>query len=124
MWGSKTTKTSMGPDLDGFSVSHKGLDKLTCHPDMSELHVDISSAAAKIFAASVALSELLHLGYVMSELGLSYPQPVLLEVDNATAIMFPKDQVCGTLNFATSIVGRLGWRLYVTGTLPSLLRSA
>ena len=38
-------------------------------------------------------SELLHLGYVTSELGLSYPQPILLEVDNATAITFSKDQV-------------------------------
>ena len=32
-----------------------------------------------------ALNELLHLGYVTSELGLAYPQPILLEVDNATA---------------------------------------
>ena len=60
---------------------------------MSELHADISSAAAEIFAASVALNELLHLGYVTSELGLAYPQPILLEVDNATAITFSKDQV-------------------------------
>ena len=93
MWGSKTTKTSTGPDLDGFGVSHKGFNKLTCHPDMSELHTDISSAAAEIFAASVALSELLHLGYVTSELGLSYPRPILLEVNNATTIIFLKDQV-------------------------------
>ena len=93
MWESKTTKTSMGPDLDGFGVSHQGLDKPMCHPDMSELHTDISSAAAEIFAASVVLSELLHLGYVTSELGLSFPQPILLEVDNATAITFLKDQV-------------------------------
>ena len=55
--------------------------------------MDISSAAAEIFAASVALNELLHLGYVTSELSLSYPQLILLEVDNATAIMFLKDQV-------------------------------
>ena len=72
------TKTSMGPDLDGFGVSHKGLDKPTCHPDMSELHADISSAAAEIFAASVALSELLHLGYVTSELGLAYTASLVL----------------------------------------------
>ena len=51
------------------------------------------SAAAEIFAASVALNKLLHLGYVTSELGLSYPQPIMLEVDNATAITFLKDQV-------------------------------
>ena len=41
----------------------------------------------------MALNELLHLGYVTSELGLAYPQPILLEVDNATAITFSKDQV-------------------------------
>ena len=92
-WGSKTTKTSMGPELDGFGVSRHGLDKPTCHPDMSELHADISSAAAEIFAASVALNELLHLGYVTSELGLEFPTPINLEVDNATAIVFSKNQV-------------------------------
>ena len=60
---------------------------------MLELHTDISSAAAEIFTASVTLNELLHLGYrlyVMSELGLDYPQPVELEVDNAAAIAFLK----------------------------------
>ena len=80
-------------ELDGFGISHRGLDKPTCHADMSELHADISSAAAEIFAASVALNELLHLGYVTAELGLACPQPIMLEVDNATAITFSKDQV-------------------------------
>ena len=92
MWGSKTTKTSMGPELEGFSVSHQGLDKPMCHPSMSELHANISLATTEIFAASVALNELLHLGYVRSELGLDYPQPIELEVDNAIAITFSKDQ--------------------------------
>ena len=92
-WGSKTTKVSMGPELDSFGVSRHGLDKPTCHAEMAELHADISSAAAEIFAASVALNELLHLGYVTSELGLEFPRPIRLEVDNATAIMFSKDQV-------------------------------
>ena len=64
-----------------------------CHPDMSDLHVDISSAAAQIFTALVVLNELLHLGYVTSKLSLAYPQLILLEVDNATAITFTKDQV-------------------------------
>ena len=92
-WVSKTTKTSMGPELDGFGVSRHGLDQPTCHPNMPELHADISLAAAEIFAASVALNELLHLGYVTSELGLDFPKPICLEVDNATAIVFSKDQV-------------------------------
>ena len=79
--------------MDGFGVSRHGLDKPTCHPDMAELHADISSAAAEIFAASVALNELLPLGYVTSELGYDYPKPIHLEVDNATAILFAKDTV-------------------------------
>ena len=64
---------------------------------MSSRHVGAtcgqSSAAAEIFAALVALNKLLHLGCVTSELSLSYPQPIMLEVDNATAITFSKDQV-------------------------------
>ena len=65
-------------------VSHQGLNKPTCHADVSELHAEITSAA---------LNEPLHLGYVTSKLGLGYPQPIMLEVDNATAITFSKDQV-------------------------------
>ncbi len=57
------------------------------------MRISLRQLLHEIFTASVALNELLHLGYVMSELGLSYPQPILLEVDNATAIMFSKDQV-------------------------------
>ena len=92
MFGSKA-KIMTRPSVDSFGKSISGLGKPTCHPDMDQLHADVSSAAAEIFAASVALNELLHLGYVTSELGLAYPQPILLEVDNATAITFSKDQV-------------------------------
>ena len=120
MWGSKTTKTSMGPNLDGFGVSHEGLDKPTCHPDMSELHADISSAAAEIFAASVALNELLHLGYVTSELGLSYPQPIQYCLRSIMLRPSCSRRIkSGALNFATSIVGKHGWRLYAMSTLSS-----
>ena len=83
---------------------------------MLELHADTSSAAAEIIAASVALNELLHLGYVTSELGLDYPQPIELEVDNATGITFSKDQVRRS-SFDTSMHGKCGWRCYATRTL-------
>ena len=36
----------------------------TCHPSVNELHADVSSAAAGIYAASVALSRLLHMSYI------------------------------------------------------------
>ena len=35
-----------------------------CRHNMLELHVDVSLASAEIFAASVACSELLHVGIV------------------------------------------------------------
>ena len=70
MFGSKASSVHFGTDLDGFSVSHYGLDKPTCHPDMSNIHTDVSSAAAEVYAASIALNELLHLGYVTDEMGL------------------------------------------------------
>ena len=57
---------------------------------MSDIHADVSSAAAKVYAASVALSELLHLSYVTDEMGLPFLKPVKLEVDNTTAVDFSK----------------------------------
>ena len=55
---------------------------------MKELHADISSASCEIYAASIALNEILHLGYVTEELGLPFHWPIELKVDNATAIHF------------------------------------
>ena len=95
-WGSKTTRVRMspGPDLDSLGGSHRGLDKPTCHPDMQELHADISSAAA-VACRHLACNEFLHLPYVSGELGMDsdFPTPITLEVDNATAITFSKDTV-------------------------------
>ena len=93
VWGSKTSKVNMGADLDSLGGSHRGLDMPTCHPSMTNLHADVSSAAAEIFAASIATNEFLHLGYVSGELGMVFPQTIDLEVDNETAIMFSKDTV-------------------------------
>ena len=57
---------------------------------MTQLHADVSSAAAEIFAASIALNEFLHLAYVTAEMGFDFPQPIELQVDNSTAIHFSK----------------------------------
>ena len=89
MFGSKS-KVMQRPTLDSFGKSYRGLDKPTCHPKMAQLHADVSSAAAEIFAASVALNEFLHLAYVTDEMGFDFPRPILLQVDNSTAIHFSK----------------------------------
>ena len=55
---------------------------------MKDLHADVSSAASEIYAASVALSEFLHLSYVSDEMGWSIDLPLEIRVDNAAAIAF------------------------------------
>ena len=60
---------------------------------MSDMHADVSSGAAEIYAASVALSETLHMSYIMSELGMEMSMPLRILVDNAAAIAFSKSQV-------------------------------
>ena len=63
------------------------------HPDISEAHADTSSGAAEIYAASNATNEIVHLSYVSDELGLPFPQPAILKVDNTTAEAFMKNSV-------------------------------
>ena len=60
---------------------------------MTDLHPDVSSAAAEIYAASVALSEVLHLSYICDEIGDPMDLPVRIQVDNAAAIAFASDRV-------------------------------
>ena len=41
----------------------------TCHSKLKELHPDMSSGAAEIYAASVALTEVMHLACIVEEMG-------------------------------------------------------
>ena len=64
-----------------------------CHLDIQGLHPDVSSGAAEIYAASVALNEILHLSYIADEMGMPMELPLQLHVDNSTAIAFSKGRV-------------------------------
>ena len=88
VFGSKTTSVQLGPNLESLGGQHRGLHRPTCHPDMTELHADVSSAVSEIYATSIALNE--HLTYITDELGLEMPAPIHLACDNATAILFSK----------------------------------
>ena len=57
------------------------------------MHADVSSAAAEIYAASVALSEMCYLSYISDEMGMAIGLPFVLQVDNSTCLAFSKDQV-------------------------------
>ena len=99
-WGSKTTSVRLGPASDaaeGSCPSHgkpeaAGGDP-RCHPDIGDLHPDVSSGAAEIYAASVALNEILHLSYIVEEMGSSMGKPIVLKIDNTAAIAFANGRV-------------------------------
>ena len=96
VWGSKASAVKFG-DWDTMS-SHtkKAVDSVAggtpvCHPDMDDLHADMSSAAAEVYAASVALSEFLRLSYIEDEMGFGTIKPIVINVDNTTAIAFSEN---------------------------------
>ena len=58
------------------------------HPDIGEAHADISSGAAEIYAAENATYNILALSYSTDEMGISFPKPIELQMDNSTAEVF------------------------------------
>ena len=70
MWGSKVSSVAFA------------------HPDIEEAHPDISSGAAEVYAAGNATFEFLHLSYTADEMGIPFPQPMTMQVDNKAAIAF------------------------------------
>ena len=85
-WGSKASSVKFGEDSWRTELPIGGLP--VCHPMVKDLHTDVSSAASEIYAASVALSEFLHLSYVSEEMGWSIDLPLEIQVDNAAAVAF------------------------------------
>ena len=61
------------------------------HPDIGEAHADISSGAAEIYAAANATYNILALSYSTDEMGISFPKPIELQMDNSTAEVFVND---------------------------------
>ena len=57
-------------------------------PRIGEAHADISSGAVEIFAAGNATMDIMGVAYPVEELGMEFPFPFTLEVDNETARIF------------------------------------
>ena len=100
-WGSKTTGVRLGlPAWDAAEGScpshgkpHAAGGFPRCHRDIEDLHPDVSSGAAEIYAASVALNEILHLSYVAEEMGAPMDKPLCIKIDNTAAIAFANGRV-------------------------------
>ena len=72
------------PVLWGSKVSSVAF----AHPNIEESHADISSGAAEVYAAGNATFEFLHLSYTAEEMGIPFPKPMVMQVDNKAAIAF------------------------------------
>ena len=75
------------PVLYGSKVSSVAF----AHPDIGESHADVSSGANEIYAAGNATHECLHLSYIADEMGIDFPKPIPLQMDNTTAESFAKN---------------------------------
>ena len=58
------------------------------HPEIGEAHADISSSAAEVYCAANATFDILHLSYIVEEMGMTFKLPALLRMDNAAAEVF------------------------------------
>ena len=84
----KATAAKVGSAEWKKAPRYARLGNPTCHPTVTELHADVSSAAAEIYAASVMLSRTMYLSYVSDELGIPFETPIKIQVDNQTALSF------------------------------------
>ena len=66
----------------------KGSSVCFAHPDIGEAHADISSGAAEVYAAGNACFDFIHLSYVIGEMGMTFPKPIHLQMDNAACQTF------------------------------------
>ena len=57
-------------------------------PRIGEAHADISSGAVEIFSAGNATMDILSLSYPVEEMGMDFPFPFTLELDNEAARIF------------------------------------
>jgi len=95
VWGSKASTVQFDDWNDMSAEAQVQLDLVSggvpvCHPAMDDLHPDMSSAAAEVYAASIALAEFLHLSYINDEMGYG-DIPIVIGVDNSTAIAFSEN---------------------------------
>ena len=122
-WSSKASCVQFGEMSTMTPGAQAAVEAVTgtvpvCHPAMPDLHPDMSSAAAEIFAASVALGEFMHLSYINDEMGFGPISPLHIGVDNSTAIAFSENsnKRSELRNFVTSTVASCGCKHFETET--------
>jgi hypothetical protein len=59
--------------------------------DIGEAHPDNSSGASETIGAGNATQDFLHLSYISREMGIPFPKPFVLQMDNDAARVFAND---------------------------------
>ena len=64
--------------------------------DIGTAHADRSSGASEAYGAGNATQDFMHLSYVAREVGIPFPKPFLLQMDNSAAKAFAEDTCVNT----------------------------
>jgi len=64
--------------------------------DLDEAHADSSSSASETLGAGNATMDILHLSYIAREMGIKFPKPFKLQMDNDAARIFADDTCFNT----------------------------
>jgi hypothetical protein len=76
---------------------HSKANSVACaSPLIGEAHADVSSAAAEVYAAGNAASELLYLSYVAEGAGVPISMPMVLQMDNSACLAFANNSALKT----------------------------
>ena len=63
---------------------------------IGEAHADTSSSAAEVYAAGNASMDFMYLSHVADEMGIDFPAPYKLQIDNTAAKTFAKNTAMKT----------------------------
>ena len=77
--------TNRGAPVHWYS---KATSECYASSDIGEAHADTSSAAVEIYGAGNATLELMGFSYMVEEMGIYFPKPFILEMDNDAALIF------------------------------------
>ena len=85
-----STQNGMMALLNGAPVSwaSKATSGTFATDKVGEAHADMSSGAAEVYAAGNATLDIMALSYVVEEMGMNFPMPFKLEMDNEAARIF------------------------------------
>ena len=76
--------------LNGTPIKWSATKSSVCfpHPKMTDAAADTSSASAEIYAAGNAVLGIIAMSYQVEEIGIAFPLPFKLQIDNAAALSF------------------------------------